>query len=410
MPWFKKHKSMQLKKRHRFSKKDISQPTDFKHCYHAEYDDSLQGFAGLPPQWSSLISSTNEKNQLDSPPSDSLDSTLVAVKETPEKSQSALSTPTQSHREPSVELEICIPSSQQPAEPQQEDTNNIQELTKRDSKVTPCNSTGSSKVSLASSCSLGLTKRPSPIIRGPDYASEETMKNVHKHCRSSSHGNPIERELLREALFLNRHSGQEQIAEEDFMHFNSRPRAGSYHQLRTSPINRRQIVSYTPGGPISHSTDRLPATFSMRAPNDVAKSDLGLYDCENAYDSPTAILSRINSPSESSGYFGSTRSSLNSSRMSSFQQLSSACSPNGTAMPQYSMFPPNRPVHSYQREHSDVVSSAFKFQYTNPKCSAMLDSHTIPCRVVLAKCNTVTVFSFDILDLPIIVHVLFLAS
>lgn len=357
MPWFKKRKSMQLKKRHRLSKKDISQPTDFKHCYHAEYDDSLQGFAGLPPQWSSLISSTNEKNQLDTAPSDSLDSTLVASK-TPEKSQSASSTPTaQSHRKPSVELEVCTSPLQQFTIPEEDRNIDNQELSTRDSKITPCNSAGSSKISLASSCSLVLTKRPSPIVRGPDYPSEETRKIIRTHCRSSSHGNPIEKELFREALFLNRHSGHEQIAEEDLKHFNTRPRAGSYHQLRTSPINRRQIVSYTPGGPISHSIDRLPATFCMKAPNDVAKSDLGLYDCENLYDSPTTVLSRINSPSESSGYFGSTRSSLNSSRMSSFQQLPSVCSPSGNAMPQYPGFPPNRPLHSYQREHSEMVGS-----------------------------------------------------
>ena len=360
MPWFKKRKSMQVKKRNRLSKKDISQPIDFKHCYHAEFDTSIQGFAGLPPQWSSLICSTNEKNQLDldSTPCDSLDSTLIAPK-TPERSQSVSSTPTQSHKkQPSVELEICASPSQQQLTVAQDDRSSIQESTKSDSKITPCNSAGSSKLSLASSCSLGLTKRPSPIVRGPEYGLEETMKYVRKHCRSSSHGNPIERELIREALFLNRHSGHEQIAEEDFIPFGTRARAGSYHQIRTSPINRRQIVSYTPGGPISYSTDRLPATF-MAAPNEVAKSDLGLYDCENnTYDSHTTILSRINSPSESSGYFGSTRSSLNSSRMSSFQQLSSTCSPNGTTISQYPVFPPNRSLHPYQREHPDMVCAA----------------------------------------------------
>ena len=344
MPWFKKRKSLQLKKRRKITKKDISSPTDFKHIHHAEYSDSLQGFAGLPPQWSSIINSKAEDQLSISTASHkhSLDTTLVAPN-SPESG--TLSPARQHHREPSVELEICTSPVQQLTASVQSD----QEIPKRASKTSPCDSAASSKVSLVSSCSLGLSKRPSPIVRGPENCLPETIKYVRKHYRSSSHGNPIERELIREAHLLHRHSGQEQIAEEEFM----RPRAGSYHQLRTSPVNRRQIVSYTPGGQISYSNDRLPPSFPLSAPNEVAKSDLGLYDCDNTYEPHTTALSRIYSPSESSGYFGSTRSSLNSSRMSSFQQLSSACSPSG--MSHHPGVPPTRPLNPHQREHAEMV-------------------------------------------------------
>ena len=52
MPWFRK--SFQ---KSRIRKKDISDPTDFQHCYHAQYDQKAAGFTGLPPQWTSLVDS-----------------------------------------------------------------------------------------------------------------------------------------------------------------------------------------------------------------------------------------------------------------------------------------------------------------------------------------------------------------
>lgn len=55
MPWFRK--SLRLREKSRISKKDISDPTDFQHCYHAQYDQQAAGFTGLPPQWTSLVDS-----------------------------------------------------------------------------------------------------------------------------------------------------------------------------------------------------------------------------------------------------------------------------------------------------------------------------------------------------------------
>ena len=55
MPWFRK--SLRLRQKGRISKKDISDPIDFQHCYHALYDQEAAGFKGLPPQWTSLVDS-----------------------------------------------------------------------------------------------------------------------------------------------------------------------------------------------------------------------------------------------------------------------------------------------------------------------------------------------------------------
>lgn len=55
MPWFRK--SIHLRQKGRISKKDISDPTDFQHCYHAQFDQKAAGFTGLPPQWTTLVDS-----------------------------------------------------------------------------------------------------------------------------------------------------------------------------------------------------------------------------------------------------------------------------------------------------------------------------------------------------------------
>ena len=357
MPWFRKRKSLQLKRKKRLSKKDISKPTDFQHCYHAVYDNSIEGFAGLPPQWSSLVSSPKPSVKSVSSSHNSLDSTLVATT-SPDKIHAVIkaSPTTKPRTEEQISVDVGTPVQITSSVVER---NNLQEdLSKVEPKISSCDSAGSSKVSLASSSSLSLTKRPSPIIRGSDNCLEETIQYIRKHYRSSSHGNPIEQEVIRDGVNTRPQSGDKQIAEEEFIdiHFGSRSRAGSLLQLRTSPVNRRQIVSFTSGSTsaMSHSNDRFPSTFYQSAPNEVARSDLGLYDCENGSEY-NAMISRINSPSESSGYFGSTRSSLNSSRMSSFQQLSSACSPSGVATSQGTALPPSRPLHPYQREHPEIV-------------------------------------------------------
>lgn len=42
-------------RRRRPSKRSISKPRNFQHCFHGEYDLSEGRFCGLPPQWSSLL-------------------------------------------------------------------------------------------------------------------------------------------------------------------------------------------------------------------------------------------------------------------------------------------------------------------------------------------------------------------
>lgn len=285
MPWFRK--SYRLKKRHRIKKKDISEPRDFKHCYHACFDDSTDGFTGLPPQWCSLVS----------PPKSELAREKVEAAELHSDA-----------REP-AELEPARESTPKPAPP---------------------------------------VRRPSPIIRGSESCIEDTLKYVKKH-----YGSVSTPEEVRE-----NNEPQEEFLE---IHFGSRSRTGSLMQLgtptasaTTSPVNRGNIISYTSSSTstMSRSNDPLPSSFFLSAPNEVVRSDLGLYDCvsENASECGTVMShSRINSPSESSGYFGSTLSSLySSSRMSSIQQITAA-SPSQPNPPTFSS--PYRPL--YPNEHPE---------------------------------------------------------
>ena len=273
MPWFRK--SYRFKKRHRIKKKDISEPRDFKHCYHACFDEGTDCFTGLPQQWCSLVS----------PPKAELEREKVeVVKRDLDAKESS-------------ELEPALDSTAKPRPP---------------------------------------VRRPSPIIRGSESCLEETLKYVKKHYGSVS--TPEE--------------SRENEPQEEFLeiHFGSRSRTGSLMQLgpstTTSPVNRGKIISYTSSSTstMSRSNDPLPSAFCLSAPNEVVRSDLGLYDCasENASECGTVTShSRINSPSESSGYFGSTMSSLYSSRMSSIQQIA-VSSPNHQNPPTFS---PHRPLY-----------------------------------------------------------------
>ena len=280
MPWFRK--SYRIKKRHRIKKKDISEPRDFKHCYHACFDDTTDGFTGLPPQWCSLVS----------PPKSELarEKVEVAIKRELDAKESTELEP--AHAE----------STAKPPPP---------------------------------------VRRPSPIIRGSESCIEDTLKYVKKH-----YGSVSTPEEIRE------NEPQEEFLE---IHFGSRSRTGSLMQLgtptasaTTSPVNRGNIVSYTSSSTstMSRSNDPLPTAFFLSAPNEVVRSDLGLYDCvsENASECGTIMShSRIHSPSESSGYFGSTMSSLYSSRMSSIQQITAASSPSQPNPP--TSFSPHRPLY-----------------------------------------------------------------
>lgn len=42
-------------RRRRHSKRSISKPRNFQHCFHGEYDSAEGRFCGLPPQWSNLL-------------------------------------------------------------------------------------------------------------------------------------------------------------------------------------------------------------------------------------------------------------------------------------------------------------------------------------------------------------------
>lgn len=293
MPWFGKSTRIQLKsrgKRQRVRKEDISEPSDFKVCYHATFQGS-DGFKGLPPQWSCLISS---------PPQNAGGVKAAEVVEVNLDAAAAcgvISTTTSSDNRPApVTCSTSVVTS----------TNGKAEA---GMCVLP-NSPMGSNMSLS-----GLTvRRPSPIVRGSDSCLEETIKYIKKHYRST----PEDATELKEE-FLD-------------IHFVSRSRAGSLMQLHGPiPQNQRHAPTYSSSSAStvnSKSNDALPApsAFCLSAPNDIARSDLGLYSCvsENISDCGiNSFQSRINSPSESSGYFGSTRSSLNSSRVSSTQHISS---------------------------------------------------------------------------------------
>ena len=56
MPLFSRSKSLRRSKRkNKIKKTDISDPRDFQHFYHAEYDVKKEGIKGLPTQWKSLL-------------------------------------------------------------------------------------------------------------------------------------------------------------------------------------------------------------------------------------------------------------------------------------------------------------------------------------------------------------------
>lgn len=54
-------------KRRRFSKRSISKPRNFQHCFHGEFDSAEGRFCGLPPQWSNLLD--HEEQETSCPPS-----------------------------------------------------------------------------------------------------------------------------------------------------------------------------------------------------------------------------------------------------------------------------------------------------------------------------------------------------
>lgn len=175
-------------------------------------------------------------------------------------------------------------------------------------------SVSSSPVSAVTSRENAST-RPVPIIRGSDCCLEETIKYIRKHYRSASSASPYEEEAT-----------DEQYVD---IHFRSRSRSGSLMQLRNgqSPSTAVSIPrANVKSNAMNNSNNPLSANsaFCLSAPHDlnVVQSDLGLYDCNTSSASNTTLFrSRIHSPSESSGYFGSTMSSLCSSRVSALSSI-----------------------------------------------------------------------------------------
>lgn len=320
MPWFRKaHKS---KRKFRVSKKDISEPTDFKHCYHAVLDHKNAAFSGLPPQWSTLVAPTKEDPS--EQPSNKAPSTssqgVVQDKnrhKSDKKSYKGASKKgvcgENSHKPPTSEDECSIISSTSGHLTSENNARNLH---------------SSSKYSIASSNSnLSLTKRPSPLIRGSDTSLEDTIKFIRKHCQNRSNESFQGEEELQSSS--NKHPQPHPAHAISRGRIYSQSRTGSFMQLRSSPVNRKHVVSYTSSSTsaMTQGGDQLPSSaFCLSAPSEVIQSDLGLYFNRTEMGSGLSHH-RINSPSESSGYFGSNGSSLCNSRMSSAQHISSSVTP-----------------------------------------------------------------------------------
>ena len=313
MPWFRKSLRFGRKKNKR-SRGDISQPTSFQHCYHATYDKETGEYVGLPPQWVNLVGPPERPT---SPSSSSTSSALLLSNQ-----RSAEARPTAG-----AVAEVVTDASESAAVPS-------------DGEKTP-----RTDRSVSNSPVVGRqnSNRPAPIIRGSDSCLEETIKYIRKHYRSSSSTSREEEQ-------------EEQYVE---IHFGSRSRSGSMMQLRgqgnAATTSRTNVASYTSSSTstVNQSNDPLSSNsaFCLSAPHDlnVVRSDLGLYDCDNSASNTTLYRSRIHSPSESSGYFGSTMSSLCSSHISA---LSSAQHIHANASSQQNPgpFPPNRPAYSVLHE------------------------------------------------------------
>ena len=277
MPLFTRSKSLRRsKRRNKIKKKDISDPVDFHHCYHAEYDSKREGFSGLPTQWKSLLDTTDEQQA---------------------GSKSAGNTP-----------ESC--------------------------------------------------KRPKPITRDSDERLQEAARY------GSPHSDGKRQEQLLEITLGSRNGSRSSSRNGS----RSSSRNGSRSSSRNSSL--LQLVPTTGAStmpvptssysntlqsqviPQSMTLSRLPP-FPFNTPLDVMQSDISI--CTNS-------SGLIYSPSESSGYFGSTMSSLYSSRMSSTQHiLSSSSSATNTTIPQQPHHLPLTSVRSYQPLETDELTQAQKF-------------------------------------------------
>ena len=318
MPWFKKLRFG--KKKNKKVKREISEPSSFKHCYHATVDNASGEFVGLPPQWINLVSSTSERPQKSPPSPRGSPSSALPAEATPPLADARTTAGACSMVESAAS--IVTDGSEETERGSVVRGSRIAGMSEGERTPGTDRSVSSSPVSTVTTREGAGTHvhRPVPIIRGSDSCLEETIKYIRKHYRSSSSASPYE----------------EETAEERYVdiHFGSRSHSGSLMQLRHgnhmhSSTHRNHRAHYT-----SSSTNTMNNTtngplasnsaFFMSAPQDlnVVQSDIGLYDCDTSSASNTTLFrSQIHSPSESSGYFGSTLSSLCSSHVSALSSI-----------------------------------------------------------------------------------------
>lgn len=342
MPWYKKLRFG--RKKSKKVKREISEPTSFQHCYHATVDNASGEFVGLPPQWVGLIGSASASEKPPKSPSSSRASSSTVVHVVSPSSLEARVTvgfvvePTTSGDAVTADAEETGRGGSV-AEEERETTPRT--ASDRSGNSSPVSVLTTSRESASTTTTTSSSGRRVPIIRGSDGCLEETIKYIRKHYRSASSTSP--------ASFEESATPEEQYVD---IHFGSRSRSGSLMQLRggraasRTPSNGSPRPS--PAAFTSSSTHTMSNTsvaplssnsaFCMSAPQDlnVVQSDLGLYDCETTSTSNTTLFrSRIHSPSESSGYFGSTMSSLCSSRisaLSSIPQIHAPTSSTATAI------------------------------------------------------------------------------
>ena len=365
MPWYKR---LRLgRKKTKKAKREISEPTSFQHCYHAIVDSASGEFVGLPPQWVGLFGSEPPKCPSSSRASSS---TVVHVVAQPVETPRAGTTvgfvePASNGAVTTDEREGDV-AERGTSVAREEDSTSRTPASDRSTNSSPVSALTTSRES-GSTCTTTSGGRRVPIIRGSDTCLEETIRYIRKHYRSASSASPasFEEDAAREddqyvdihcsrsgSLMQLRGGGR--AASRTPSNGSPRPSAGPYTSSST------HTMSNTSAAPLSTN-----AAFCMSAPQDlnvVQSSDFGLYDCEVASASNTTLFrSRIHSPSDSSGYFGSTLSSLCSSRisaLSSIQQIPPL--PSSTATQ-----PTNQP--SAQHHRCSTLHENSEFPWIHPQ-------------------------------------------
>jgi len=251
MPWFRKGK-----KKHRITKKDISEPTEFKHCFHAVLDASSSELEGLPPQWSEIVESQQQNvNAVSASEKSKPDVVSGGIKPRPDTPHHSDFSNTEKDGpvndsdvfSPSEDVENCNILDQSSKNAKLSSTSN------RNSKISTTDSlkesainlkennaknlSSSSKHSQASTTnnsSQSLAKRPSPVVRDSDASIEDTIRCIRKQSQHRSDENFPEEALNRSI------TGGDAVVK---ARSHGRSRAGSFMQLRTSPVVRKHVVS-----------------------------------------------------------------------------------------------------------------------------------------------------------------------